>query len=145
MKISLVITDIDGTLVKTDKSLTPHAIAAVQRLHASGIHFSVCSSRPPFGIRMMIDALGLKLKFRDGDCYAAVEGDGLRLGLVAGSERIVEQPAPVFRVAAMAPELRRLLDAGARIVRPLERGPHEQRVVLQSADGITLMLTAALD
>lgn len=91
------------------------------------------------------DALGLKLKFRDGDCYAAVEGDGLRLGLVAGSERIVEQPAPVFRVTAMAPELRRLLDAGARIVRPLERGPHEQRVVLQSADGITLMLTAALD
>ncbi|MGH8505869.1 MAG: VOC family protein [Stenotrophobium sp.] len=89
--------------------------------------------------------LGLQLKFRDADRYAAIESGGLRLGLVAGSERIAEQPLPVFRAESMAPELQRLLTAGARIVRPLERGPHEQRVILQSTDGIALMLTAALD
>ncbi|MGH8461251.1 MAG: VOC family protein [Stenotrophobium sp.] len=89
--------------------------------------------------------LGLQLKFRDADRYAAIESGCLHLGLVAGSERIVDRPLPVFRVESMASELQRLLAAGARILRPLERGPHEQRVILQSADGIGLMLTAALD
>src|SRR5579863_3374053 len=60
-KVSLVITDVDGTLVTHDKKLTPGAIAAVQRLHAAGIGFSICSSRPPFGLRMLIEPLQLKL------------------------------------------------------------------------------------
>ncbi len=63
MKISLVVSDVDGTLVTTDKRLTPAAIAAVQRLHAAGIGFSICSSRPPFGQRMLIAPLRLVLPF----------------------------------------------------------------------------------
>ncbi len=62
-KISLVVTDVDGTLVNSDKSLTPRAIEAVARLHARGIAFSICSSRPPFGQRMLIGPLQLKLPF----------------------------------------------------------------------------------
>ena len=62
-KISLVVSDVDGTLVTHDKMLTPRAIAAVQRLHAAGVPFSVCSSRPPFGLRMLIEPLGLALPF----------------------------------------------------------------------------------
>ncbi|HEX3862993.1 MAG TPA: Cof-type HAD-IIB family hydrolase [Stellaceae bacterium] len=62
-KVSLVVTDVDGTLVTTAKALTPRAIAAVQRLHDNGIHFSICSSRPPFGLKMMIEPLALKLPF----------------------------------------------------------------------------------
>jgi hydroxymethylpyrimidine pyrophosphatase-like HAD family hydrolase len=48
-RISLVISDADGTLVTNDKVLTPRAIAAVQRLHQNGIGFSICSSRRPSG------------------------------------------------------------------------------------------------
>lgn len=62
-KYSLVVTDVDGTLVKTDKSLTPRAIAAVGRLHERSIAFSICSSRPPFGQRMLIGPLQLRLPF----------------------------------------------------------------------------------
>jgi hypothetical protein len=62
-RISLVVTDVDGTLVTTDKVLTPRAIAAVARLREAGIAFSICSSRPPFGLRMMIEPLQLQLPF----------------------------------------------------------------------------------
>ncbi|HEY1261140.1 MAG TPA: Cof-type HAD-IIB family hydrolase [Stellaceae bacterium] len=62
-RFSLVVTDVDGTLVRTDKSLSPRAIAAVGRLHERGVAFSICSSRPPFGQRMLIAPLQLKLPF----------------------------------------------------------------------------------
>lgn len=62
-RFSLVVTDVDGTLLTHDKALTPRAIAAVARLRAAGIAFSICSSRPPFGLRMLIDPLQLQLPF----------------------------------------------------------------------------------
>jgi hypothetical protein len=74
-RVSLVITDVDGTLVTHDKVLTARAIAAVQRLHENGIGFSICSSRPPFGLRMMIEPLALKLPFGGYNAGAIVEPD----------------------------------------------------------------------
>lgn len=74
-RISLVISDVDGTLVTHDKRLTQRAIAAVGRLHAAGIAFSVCSSRPPFGLRMLIEPLGLTLPFGGYNSGAIVEPD----------------------------------------------------------------------
>ena len=62
-KISLVVSDVDGTLVTHDKVLTPRTIAAVEQLHARGIGFSICSSRPPFGMRMLIEPLRIALPF----------------------------------------------------------------------------------
>jgi Cof subfamily protein (haloacid dehalogenase superfamily) len=75
MKVSLVITDVDGTLVTPDKKLTPGAIAAVERLHAAGIAFSICSSRPPFGLRPMISTLGLAIPFGGYNGGAIVQPD----------------------------------------------------------------------
>ncbi len=57
--IRLVISDVDGTLVTQDKTLTPHSIAAVRRLREAGIAFSITSGRPPLGMKMLIDALAL--------------------------------------------------------------------------------------
>ena len=62
-RISLVVTDVDGTLVNHDKALSQRSIDAVRRLHENGIAFSICSSRPPFGLRMLIEPLALKLPF----------------------------------------------------------------------------------
>jgi Cof subfamily protein (haloacid dehalogenase superfamily) len=59
--IALVISDVDGTLVTPDKQLTEASIRAVQLLHARGIGFTVISSRPPFGLRMLVKPLALKL------------------------------------------------------------------------------------
>jgi Cof subfamily protein (haloacid dehalogenase superfamily) len=59
-KCSAVISDVDGTLVTDDKVLTAGAQAAVAKLHASGILFSIISSRPPRGLRMLIERLGIE-------------------------------------------------------------------------------------
>lgn len=58
-RIRLVLADVDGTLVTTDKSLTPRAIAAVHALHARGIAFAVTSGRPPKGMAMLVQPLAL--------------------------------------------------------------------------------------
>lgn len=74
-RISLVITDVDGTLVTTDKALLPRTIEAVRRLHERGVGFSICSSRPPFGLRMMLETLQLKLPFGGYNGGSIVETD----------------------------------------------------------------------
>lgn len=59
--IALVISDVDGTLVTSDKRLTPATRAAVRRLTAAGIGFTIASSRPPVGLRSLVAELGLTL------------------------------------------------------------------------------------
>ncbi len=59
-KISLVLADVDGTLVTEDKVLTKRAQAAVERLHAAGIRFAITSGRPPKGMAMLFDELQLE-------------------------------------------------------------------------------------
>jgi Cof subfamily protein (haloacid dehalogenase superfamily) len=58
-KISLVLADVDGTLVTEEKVLTERALAAVRNLHDAGIRFAITSGRPPRGMAMLFDALQL--------------------------------------------------------------------------------------
>lgn len=60
-KISLVVSDVDGTLVTTDNVLTERSRAAVAKLAAAGIGFTVISSRPPFGLKLLSESLALRL------------------------------------------------------------------------------------
>lgn len=60
-QIRLVVSDVDGTLVTHDKRLTDGARSAVQRLHDAGIGFTITSSRPPAGMRFLIEPLGITL------------------------------------------------------------------------------------
>src|SRR5258705_14016546 len=59
--ISAVLTDVDGTLVTKDKVLTERALRAVKQLHERGIAFTITSGRPPFGMRMLVEPLGLTM------------------------------------------------------------------------------------
>ena len=59
MKIAALISDVDGTLVTDDKRLTDRTCAAVARLREAGIAFTIISSRPPRGLRMLIEPLAL--------------------------------------------------------------------------------------
>jgi Cof subfamily protein (haloacid dehalogenase superfamily) len=74
-RFKLVISDVDGTLVTTEKALRPSAVAAVRRLHDAGIGFTFCSSRPPFGLRTMRDALQVDLPFGGYNGGSIVEAD----------------------------------------------------------------------
>jgi Cof subfamily protein (haloacid dehalogenase superfamily) len=60
-RIELVVSDVDGTLVTKDKTLTDAAKAAVRRLRDAGIGFTITSSRPTVGMRFLIEPLGITL------------------------------------------------------------------------------------
>ena len=61
MKISLLIADVDGTLVDDDKRLSEANRQAAQRLHEAGIGFTIISARPPKGLAMLVEPLSLRL------------------------------------------------------------------------------------
>ncbi len=60
-RIALVVSDVDGTLVTKDKTLTDRARRAVQRLKDAGIGFTITSSRPAIGMGFLIEPLAITL------------------------------------------------------------------------------------
>jgi Cof subfamily protein (haloacid dehalogenase superfamily) len=58
-KTSLVLADVDGSLVNEEKILTERAQSAVTALRRAGIRFAVTSGRPPLGMAMLFDPLEL--------------------------------------------------------------------------------------
>jgi Cof subfamily protein (haloacid dehalogenase superfamily) len=60
-RIALVVSDVDGTLLTKDKTLTDGAMRAVRRLHDAGIGFTITSSRPTIGMGFLIAPLAITL------------------------------------------------------------------------------------
>jgi Cof subfamily protein (haloacid dehalogenase superfamily) len=58
--VKLLLADVDGTLVTSEKALTDKAIAAVHDLHRAGVIFAVTSGRPPRGMAMLIEPLDIR-------------------------------------------------------------------------------------
>ena len=58
-RIRLLLSDVDGTLVPSDKMPTASTIDAVGRLRDAGIIFAITSARPPRGLSMFIEPLEL--------------------------------------------------------------------------------------
>lgn len=58
-KVSLLVSDVDGTLVTKDKILTERTRRAVEKVHEAGIKFAITSSRPPSGMKMFVEPLKL--------------------------------------------------------------------------------------
>ena len=59
VRVKLMVSDVDGTLVDKNKRLTEGTIAAVRRLEAAGVPFTIISARPRSGMMPILDALGL--------------------------------------------------------------------------------------
>src|SRR5690348_18288030 len=59
MAIRMLLADVDGTLVTQDKILTERAIAAVGKLNQAGMLFAITSGRPPRGMSMLVEPLGI--------------------------------------------------------------------------------------
>jgi hypothetical protein len=70
-KISLVLADVDGTLVTEEKILTKRAHDAVNALHDAGIRFAITSGRPPLGMAMLFDALDIAIRAGNSQLPAA--------------------------------------------------------------------------
>ncbi|MDB5500109.1 MAG: hypothetical protein JWR89_11 [Tardiphaga sp.] len=73
-RIALVVSDVDGTMVTKDKILTEGAKAAVQKLHDAGIGFTITSSRPPVGMRFLVEPLGITLPIGPFNGSSMVDG-----------------------------------------------------------------------
>jgi Cof subfamily protein (haloacid dehalogenase superfamily) len=73
--IALVVSDVDGTLLTKDKTLTDDAKRAVRRLHEAGIGFTITSSRPTIGMRFLIEPLAITLPLGafNGSCIVDPE------------------------------------------------------------------------
>jgi Cof subfamily protein (haloacid dehalogenase superfamily) len=59
-RLSLLLADVDGTLVTEEKVLTKRAQAAVAALRQRGIKFAITSGRPPRGMAMLVEPLHLQ-------------------------------------------------------------------------------------
>ena len=57
--VRLVLSDVDGTLLTSDKALTDATVDAVRALHAADVTFTVTSSRPPQGLAMLVAPLAI--------------------------------------------------------------------------------------
>ncbi|MER7129548.1 VOC family protein [Streptosporangium saharense] len=90
-------------------------------------------------------ALGLAVRFRDGDRFAALDGGGVTVALVGPAEQVAGGvTAPSYRVEDVALAVRELTGAGAELVHGPEAGPHEVRAVLRDPSGNALVLYAPL-
>jgi Cof subfamily protein (haloacid dehalogenase superfamily) len=74
-RIALVVSDVDGTLLTKDKTLTEAARDAVRRLHEARIGFTITSSRPTIGMRFLIEPLQIRLPMGafNGSCIVDPE------------------------------------------------------------------------
>ena len=74
-EIKLLLSDVDGTLVRRDKSLAPSTVDAVRALHDAGIHFAVTSGRPPRGMEMLVEPLAIRAPLAGFNGGLVVEPD----------------------------------------------------------------------
>lgn len=57
--IRLLVSDVDGTLVDSQKQLTAATVDAVRRLEATGVGFTIISARPRSGVMPIAETLGI--------------------------------------------------------------------------------------
>lgn len=62
-RIKLVVTDMDGTLLTPEKQVTRRSLAAIQTLKDAGVPVCLVSSRPPNGMEMYFEVLGLNTPY----------------------------------------------------------------------------------
>ncbi len=58
-RIKAICCDIDGTLVRDDKSLSEENIKWIQRAFQAGVHFTLVSGRPSIGVKPFYDRMGI--------------------------------------------------------------------------------------
>jgi Cof subfamily protein (haloacid dehalogenase superfamily) len=95
-RIALVVSDVDGTLLTKDKTLTDGARGAVRRLHDAGIGFTITSSRPIIGMRFLIEppAITLPVGVFNGSCIVDPQMNPIELHLIPAS--VAQRSIEVF-------------------------------------------------
>src|SRR5262249_53498499 len=97
-KISLVVSDIDGTLITSNHEVTESGRRTAARIQESGIALSLASSRPPRSIAPIAEILGLRSPFAsfNGGLITKADGEVVTRSTLA--------PSTTARVKAIADE-----------------------------------------
>ncbi|THD35041.1 MAG: HAD family phosphatase [Sphingomonas sp.] len=98
--IRLAVSDVDGTLVRKDKSLSPQVIAAVHRLRDAGVPFTLISARPISGMMPLIAPLGIDIPLAAFNGGIVFRPDGAVLSACHVDETVVRG---VFAIVGDAP------------------------------------------
>ena len=103
--IRLLVSDIDGTLVTRDKELTPPVRAAADMLAQRGVKLVLVSSRPPQGVAIFADAMGLSTPRAafNGGVFTTQSGEVLRAELLA--EDAAHEALDYLRAQGISPWL----------------------------------------
>jgi Cof subfamily protein (haloacid dehalogenase superfamily) len=96
--IRLLVCDIDGTLVRHDKTLSDANIAAARRLTGAGVAMSLISARPMSGMKWIAEALGIPGPFGAFNGGTLFDGTG-----VIGTPRRIS-PSVAARLLTMLNE-----------------------------------------
>jgi Cof subfamily protein (haloacid dehalogenase superfamily) len=96
-KISLVLADVDGTLVTEQKVLTSRAQTAVRSLRKAGVRFAITSGRPPLGMAMLFDPLELDTPIAGFNGGLFVERDLTILAQKTVPEDVARQAIDLIR------------------------------------------------
>jgi Cof subfamily protein (haloacid dehalogenase superfamily) len=122
-KIRLFLADVDGTLVTQEKVLTDRAVAAVRELDQAGVMFAVTSGRPPRGMAMLVEPLGLSTPIA-----------GFNGGLLVNPDMsVIEQRAVAKNLVTPVVDLLTSFGLGVWLYQgadwlvPDRRGPHVDR------------------
>ena len=87
------------------------------------------------------DALGLELRFQDGDRWAVLDAGELALALAGPGEQPADgQPALGVKVADLDVAVREVVDSGGAVLDAPRDGAHERRAACRDRFGTVLAL-----
>jgi Cof subfamily protein (haloacid dehalogenase superfamily) len=101
--VRLLVSDVDGTLVTSEKVLTATSVAAAARLREAGVALALVSSRPPRGMAGIAGQLGIEAPCAGFNGGTILDARGRTV-----SERLVPEDAVGAALAAFE---RRSIDA----------------------------------
>jgi Cof subfamily protein (haloacid dehalogenase superfamily) len=95
-KITILLADVDGTLVDSKKRITERAKTAIQKLNEAGLKFAVTSGRPPRGMKMISDQVKLSAPIAAFNGGMLVEPDTLKVLMkqtldIATAQSVIER------------------------------------------------------
>ncbi len=94
--IKLLVSDVDGTLVRKDKTLSDATVAAVKRLREAGVAFTLISARPLSGVLSLVEQLGIDVPVGAYNGGAIARPDGAILSAARLDERTAREALAMF-------------------------------------------------
>jgi Cof subfamily protein (haloacid dehalogenase superfamily) len=133
--IRLLVSDVDGTLVRHDKSLAEANVAAIGRLRGAGVLVSLISARPPSGMWDIIRRLDLPGPFGAFNGGTLFMADGTVTKARQLGADVLHQTLAAFSAAGVEA----WVFAGGQWYAPGAGNPHVPREILSAGTEPTLV------